>query len=166
VEGVWPLFVKGKVGMTLGNAGLSARIKDGNPGLQYGLAPFPVPAGQSPVTLGIADYLMALKNPKCDNTEAVQKFLALFWQPDTYVKWVTSEHFLPTTTSGSEMMAKSATAEDKAFLDALPTARFAPITDPCYDKVLGAVKTNIGLAVSGTDPAQVLDTIQSASNCG
>jgi multiple sugar transport system substrate-binding protein len=163
VEGVWPLFTKGVVGMTLGNAGLTGRIKTDAPSLSYGLAPMPVPSGNSAVTLGIADYLMAFKNPKCDSTDAVKKFLAMFWQTDTYAGWVTSENFLPTTTSASKAMAATATGDNVAFLKALPTAQFAPVTDPCYDKVLGAIKTNIGLAVSGTDPKTVLDQIQSTA---
>lgn len=165
VEGVWPLFTKGVVGMTLGNAGLTGRIKTDSPSLSYGLAPMPVPSGNPAVSLGIADYLMAFKNPKCDNTDAVKKFLAMFWKTDTYTGWVTSENFLPTTTSASKSMAATATGDNLAFLNALPTAKFAPVTDPCYDKVLGAIKTNIGLAVSGTDPKTVLDTIQGTSSC-
>jgi multiple sugar transport system substrate-binding protein len=49
----------------------------------------------------------------------------------------------------------------RPYLDALPTARLAPTTDPTWDKVKLDVQQTIGLAVQpGGDPRQVLERLQ------
>ena len=49
----------------------------------------------------------------------------------------------------------------KPYLDALPSARLAPTTDPVWDKVKLDVQQTIGLAVQpGSDPQRVLDRLQ------
>jgi multiple sugar transport system substrate-binding protein len=52
----------------------------------------------------------------------------------------------------------------KPYLDALPTARLAPTTDPTWDRVKLDVQQNIGLAVQpGGDPKQVLERLQKSA---
>lgn len=163
VDGTWALFTRGGAGMTIAHGGFGGRIRADNPDLNWGTTPMPV-NGQLPlVSLGIADYAMAFKQPDCDNTEALRSFLSVLWNPDNLVPWVTDEGFLPTTRSGVERM--SSIAEVKPFLDLLEYAKFAPTTQPCYDPVIGAVKNNIGLAMSSESPADVLARIQAASDC-
>ncbi len=49
----------------------------------------------------------------------------------------------------------------KPYLDALPSARLVPTTDPVWDKVKLDVQQNIGLAVQpGGAPRAVLDRLQ------
>jgi multiple sugar transport system substrate-binding protein len=55
----------------------------------------------------------------------------------------------------------SGEAKLRPYLEALPTARLAPTTDPVWDKVKLDVQQNIGRAVQpGGDPKQVLDLLQ------
>jgi len=110
-----------------------------------------------PVTLGVEDYLMAFK--KKDNREAVKGFLDLYYQPEHITRWITAEGFLPVTKAGREQM--SGNAKLKPYLDALPSARLVPTTDPAWDRVKLDVQQSIGLAVQpGGDPRQVLDQLQ------
>ncbi len=63
------------------------------------------------------------------------------------------------TKSGRERM--SGNEKLKPYLDALPSARLAPTTDPTWDKVKLDVQQSIGAAVQpGGDPKQVLDRLQ------
>ena len=163
VDGTWALFTRGGAGMTIAHGGFGGRIRADNPDLNWGTTPMPVNGDLPPVSLGIADYAMALKQTDCDNTEALRSFLSILWDPDNLVPWVTEEGFLPTTSSGVEGM--SSMPEVKPFLDLLEFAKFAPTTQPCYDPVIGAVKNNIGLAMSSESPAEVLARIQAASAC-
>lgn len=109
------------------------------------------------VTLGVEDYLMAFK--KNNNREAVRQFLELYYQPDTITRWISAEGFLPVTRSGVDRL--SSNAKLRPYLDALPSAKLVPTTDPVWDKVKLDVQQTIGLAVQpGGNPRQVLDGLQ------
>jgi multiple sugar transport system substrate-binding protein len=154
-DGAFQLFKDGKVGMVMGFSPLAAQL-DAEGKVRYGVTQMPTNVA-APVTLGVEDYLMAFK--KKGNQEAVRQFLDFYYQPEHITRWITAEGFLPVTKSGLRQM--SGNEKLKPYLDALPTARLAPTTDPVWDKVKLDVQQNIGLAVQpGGDPKQVLDRLQ------
>jgi multiple sugar transport system substrate-binding protein len=154
-DGAFQLFKDGKVGMVMGFSPLAAQL-DAEGKVDYGVAPMPTNTGGS-VTLGVEDYLMAFK--KKGNQETVKKFLDLYYQPENITRWITAEGFLPVTKSGLRQM--SGNAKLRPYLDALPSAKLAPTTDPAWDKVKLDVQQTIGLAVQpGGNPRQVLDQLQ------
>jgi multiple sugar transport system substrate-binding protein len=154
-DGAFQLFKDGKVGMVIGFSPLAAQL-DAEGKVDYGVAAMPTNVG-IPITLAVEDYLMAFKKP--DNREAVRKFLALYYKPETITRWIGAEGFLPVTKSGREQM--SGNAKLRPYLDALPRARLVPTTDPAWDRVKLDVQQNIGLAVQpGGNPKQVLDQLQ------
>jgi multiple sugar transport system substrate-binding protein len=154
-DGAFQLFKDGKVGMVIGFSPLAAQL-DAEGRVRYGVAEMPTRGGR-PVTLGVEDYLMAFK--KKDNREAVRGFLDLYYQPDNITRWITAEGFLPVTKSGLERMR--ANAKLTPYLDALPTARLAPTTDPAWDRVKLDVQQTLGLAVQpGGDPKAILARLQ------
>jgi multiple sugar transport system substrate-binding protein len=100
---------------------------------------------------------MAFK--KKGNQESVKKFLDLYYQPENITRWIAAEGFLPVTKSGLQQM--STNAKLRPYLEALPSAKLAPTTDPAWDKVKLDVQQNIGLAVQpGGNPRQVLEQLQ------
>ena len=150
-DGAFQLFKDGKVGMVMGFSPLAAQL-DAEGKVHYGVTQMPTNVG-TPVTLGVEDYLMAFK--KKGNQEAVRQFLDLYYQPEQITRWITAEGFLPVTKTGLARM--SGNEKLKPYLDALPSARLAPTTDPVWDKVKLDVQQTIGLAVQpGGDPRQVL----------
>jgi multiple sugar transport system substrate-binding protein len=154
-DGAFQLFKDGKVGMVIGFSPLAKQL-DAEGKVEYGVAAMPTAAGAS-VTLGVEDYLMAFK--KKGNQESVKKFLDLYYQPENITRWITAEGFLPVTKSGLQQM--SGNPKLKPYLDALPSAKLAPTTDPAWDKVKLDVQQTIGLAVQpGGNPRQVLDQLQ------
>jgi multiple sugar transport system substrate-binding protein len=154
-DGAFQLFKDGKVGMVMGFSPIAAQL-DADGKVSYGVAQMPTNVG-TPVTLGVEDYLMAFK--KKGNQEAVRRFLDLYYQPEQITRWITAEGFLPVTKSGRERM--SGNEKLKPYLDALPSARLVPTTDPTWDKVKLDVQQSIGAAVQpGGDPKQVLDRLQ------
>jgi multiple sugar transport system substrate-binding protein len=154
-DGAFQLFKDGKVGMVMGFSPLAAQL-DAERKVNYGVAAMPTNTGAA-VTLGVEDYLMAFK--KQGNQEAVKQFLDLYYQPENITRWIAAEGFLPVTKSGLAQM--SGNAKLKPYLDALPSARLAPTTDPAWDRVKLDVQQNIGLAVQpGGDPQQVLAQLQ------
>lgn len=153
---VFNAFAQGKIGMVRGHPQLQTIIKDQGDKIEYGLAPNPSNGDNPSVTLGVQDYLMAFK--KDGNQETVRKFLDFFYERGNYAELLTTEGFLPTTKSAGEELADD--PKLKPFIDALPNAKFYPVTDPQWTKVDGEVKSTVGTAVQGTDPKQVLDQIQ------
>ena len=154
-DGAFQLFKDGKVGLVMGFSPLAAQL-DKEAKVSYGVTQMPTNTGTS-VTMGVEDFLMAFK--KKDNQEAVRKFLDLYYQPGNISRWIASEGFLPVTRSGLQQM--SANEKLKPYLDALPTAKLVPTTDPAWDRVKLDIQQSIGAAVQpGGDPKQVLDGIQ------
>jgi multiple sugar transport system substrate-binding protein len=154
-DGAFQLFKDGKVGMVIGFSPLAAQL-DAEKKVRYGVAEMPTRLAR-PVTLGVEDYLMAFK--KKDNREAVKGFLDLYYAPDTITAWIAAEGFLPVTRTGLDKMR--ADPRLAPYLDALPSARLVPTTDPAWDRVKLDVQQTIGLAVQpGGDPRQVLDQLQ------
>jgi multiple sugar transport system substrate-binding protein len=157
-DGAFQLFKDGKVGMVMGFSPLAAQL-DAEGKVNYGVAEMPTNVGQA-VTLGVEDYLMAFK--KQGNQQAVKGFLDLYYQPEHITRWISAEGFLPVTRSGLQQMTSN--PKLKPYLDALPSARLAPTTDPAWDRVKLDVQQTIGLAVQpGGHPKQVLDQLQKSA---
>lgn len=151
-------FAAGRIGMIRGLPQTHNNIADQGNKFEYGIAPNPVAEeGMEPSTLGVQDYLMAFDNGK-GAQETLRKFLTFFYQEENYSKFITTEGFLPTTQSASEALSDD--EKMKPFVEALPQAKFYPVTDPKWTAVDGAVKQQIGKAVQGTDPKKVLEQLQ------
>ncbi|KQW07926.1 sugar ABC transporter substrate-binding protein [Leifsonia sp. Root4] len=156
------IFIQGKIGMQVGLPPTVGQIADGNPDLNYTIAPIPTQDG-SALTVGVADHLMAFKNDG-KKQEAITKFFDYYFSPDVYVPWVQTEGFLPTTKSGAE--ALNGEEALKPFLDALPAAQFYPSTNPNWSATDAAFKALFGQLAQGKDAATVLQEIQAQSDAG
>jgi multiple sugar transport system substrate-binding protein len=153
------VFIQGKIGYIEGLPPIVGQIKSDNPNLKYELAPIPTKDG-SPVTLGVADHLMAFKN-KGDKQAAIKKFLDYFYSTDVYLKFVTTEHFLPVTKSGAQNFSDPTL---KVFLDALPNAKFYPSTNPAWSATQGAMQSLMGQIGQGKSAASVLKQVQAKAD--
>lgn len=153
------VFVQGKIGFIEALPPTVDQIEQENPDLNYELGPIPTKDG-SPVTLGVADHLMAFKNDG-DKQDAITKFLDFFYSTDVYTNFVKTENFLPVTKSGSEQFDSP---DMKVFLDALPNAQFYPSTNPAWSATQGAFQTLIGQIGQGKQPADVLASIQAKAD--
>jgi multiple sugar transport system substrate-binding protein len=154
-DGAFQLFKDGKVGMVMGFSPLAAQL-DAEGKVDYGVATMPSNIGVS-ITLAVEDYLMAFRKP--GNQDAVRRFLDLYYQPEHITRWIAAEGFLPVTKSGLRQMRGD--PKLRPYLEALPSARLVPTTDPAWDRVKLDVQQTIGLAVQpGGNPRQVLDQLQ------
>ncbi|MGH7353541.1 MAG: extracellular solute-binding protein [Candidatus Rokuibacteriota bacterium] len=154
-DGAFQLFKDGRVGMVMGFSPLAAQL-DAEKKVNYGVTEMPTAVGRA-VTLGVEDYLMAFR--KKGTQDAARQFLDLYYRPENITRWIIAEGFLPVTKSGLQQMSPN--AKLKPYLDALPSARLVPTTDPAWDRVKLDVQQSIGLAVQpGGNPKQVLDRLQ------
>ncbi|WP_433730733.1 extracellular solute-binding protein [Nocardia sp. CA-129566] len=152
-------FIQGKIGMIEGLPPTIAQIADKNPGLKYATAPSPTKDG-APVTLGVADHLMAFKKDG-KKAETIKKFLDFFYSANVYANFVKNEHFIPITTSATTVLADDPVT--KAFAATLPVAKFYPSNNPKWAAAQGAMHQQMGTIAQGADPSQVLQRIQEAT---
>ncbi|TDD80102.1 extracellular solute-binding protein [Actinomadura darangshiensis] len=156
---VFNQFAQGKIGMAIGGPFTKAGFIDPvNKDLNFGVASLPSKSGSEHNTLGVMDVLAAFKKDDGKNKEAIKKFLDFFYQKENTSKFLKTEGFLPVTKSAGD--ALSADPYMKQFVDALPTSKFAPTSNPAWSAVAGAVKQDLGTAVANEDPKKVLDKIQ------
>jgi multiple sugar transport system substrate-binding protein len=153
------VFVQGQIAMAVGLPPTIGQIEERNPALNYGIAPVPTQDG-SPVTLGVADHLMAFRNDD-DKQDAIRAFLDHFFATDTYLSFVDTEGFLPTTKSGAEGTANAERFAD--FLEVLPDARFYPSTHEAWAATQGALQSLVG-QIQTQDAASVLQQIQAGAD--
>ncbi len=155
------IFIQGKIGMQVGLPPTVGQIEENNPELDYSIVPIPTQDG-SPMTVGVADQLMAFQNDG-DKQEAITAFFDYFYSADVYVPWVQAEGFLPVTKSGAEQLAGEEAL--KPFLDVLPDAKFYPSTNAKWSAADAAFKSLFGQLQ--TKPAQdVLTEIQAQVDAG
>jgi multiple sugar transport system substrate-binding protein len=150
------VFVQGRLGMIEGLVVTPGQIEAKNPRLRWGTAPIPTRDG-NPVTLGVADHLMAFQNDG-SRRDAIRKFLDFCYQRDNYVRFVRTEGFIPTTKSGSAAMAGDTRLKD--FLATLPNAKFYPSTNKAWSATQGGIQSLIGQVAQGKQPEEVLAEIQ------
>jgi multiple sugar transport system substrate-binding protein len=153
---MFDLFFAGQLAMVEGLPPTVGQIEERSPDLNYDTAPIPTSDG-SPMTLGVADHLMAFENDG-DKQEAITAFLDYFFSSEVYTNFVDTEGFLPTTQSGAEALADK--EEIAAFLEALPNAQFYPSTNPKWSATQGALQSLIGQIGLGEDSETVLQEIQ------
>lgn len=152
-------FVQGKLGFVEALPPTVDQIATENPDLNYELAPIPTADG-SPVTLGVADHLMAFKNDG-KKQEAIGEFLDYFYSEEVYTEFVTTEKFLPVTESAA---ASFDNPDLQVFLEALPNAQFYPSTNPAWAAAQGGFQSQIGRIAQGDDPAEILEQIQAEAD--
>jgi multiple sugar transport system substrate-binding protein len=160
---LWKVFGAGKIGMVMGSNFYPVLLKAQNPKLDYGVAPVPVNSGQDPVTLGVEDYLMAFKST--EHKPVVKAFMDFVFKQQNYGKFIAQEGFLPVTKSVSDAVAAK-DPQQKVFIKAVDDARFYPTTNPTWAAIAPQVKQNLGSAVQGKDPADVLNGLQKDAEKG
>ncbi|GAA5048940.1 extracellular solute-binding protein [Nocardia callitridis] len=153
-------FIQGKIGMIEGLPPTIGQIAAKNPGLRYATAPSPTKTGE-PVTLGVADHLMAFKKDG-KKAASIKKFLDYFYSPQVYANFVSHEGFIPITNSATAVLADDPVT--KAFAPTLPVAEFYPSNNAKWAAAQGAIRQQMGTIAQGADPAQVLGRIQEAAN--
>jgi multiple sugar transport system substrate-binding protein len=160
---LWKVFGAGKIGMVMGSNFYPVLLKAQNPKLNYGVAPVPVNGSNPPVTLGVEDYLMAFKST--EHKPVVKAFMDFVFKQDNYGKFIDQEGFLPVTKSVSDAVAAK-DAKQKVFIKAVDDARFYPTTNPTWAAIAPQVKQNLGSAVQGKSPADVLAGLQKDAEKG
>lgn len=154
-------FAAGDVGMLNGHPSLMETA--GKKGVKYGMVPTPGVDGESSSTLGVADWMMAFKEP--GHRDQVGDFLDFVYSEKNVLDFSREYNLLPVTGSASRAMAASEQDRDLApFLDQLPASELYPVGNMSWAAVNAEIKKQIGKAVApGGSPAGVLGGLQAAA---
>ncbi|MEY9487849.1 multiple sugar transport system substrate-binding protein [Streptomyces calvus] len=154
-------FAAGDVGMLNGHPSLMEIA--GKKGVEYGMVPTPGVEGESPTTLGVADWMMAFNHN--GHRDQVGDFLDFVYSEENVLDFSRDYNLLPVTNSASRAMAASAEDKDlKPFLDQLPTSELYPVGNTSWATVNAAIKKEIGKAVAPNgSPEGVLGGLQATA---
>ncbi|WP_405616166.1 extracellular solute-binding protein [Streptomyces sp. NBC_01511] len=150
-------FTNGKVGMLNGHPTMMQEAEKA--GVDVGMVPLPGVNGKSKATMGVADWIMAFKQP--GHREQTGKFLDFAFEDKNVMDFVGQYDLLPVTYSASEtMVADDEHKELRQFLEALPTAELYPFGKTSWAGVSDDIKKNIGKTVRpGAVPSEILARI-------
>ncbi len=154
-------FAAGDVGMLNGHPSLMEMAK--KKGVKYGMVPIPGADGETPSTLGVADWMMAFE--KNGHRDEIGDFLDFVYSEENVLNFSREYDLLPVTNSASRAMAASGQDKElKPFLDQLPLSELYPVGKTSWAAVNAAIKQKIGRAVApGGSPAGVLGELQAAA---
>ncbi|MET8893685.1 extracellular solute-binding protein [Streptomyces albogriseolus] len=154
-------FAAGDVGMLNGHPSLMEMAR--KKGVKYGMVPIPGAEGETPSTLGVADWMMAFE--KNGHRDEIGDFLDFVYSEENVLDFSREYDLLPVTNSASRAMAASGQDKElKPFLDQLPLSELYPVGKTSWAAVNAAIKQKIGRAVEpGGSPAGVLGELQAAA---
>ncbi|MEU1260709.1 extracellular solute-binding protein [Streptomyces cellulosae] len=154
-------FAAGDVGMLNGHPSLMGMAK--KKGVKYGMVPIPGADGETPSTLGVADWMMAFE--KNGHRDEIGDFLDFVYSEGNVLDFSREYDLLPVTNSASRAMAASGQDKElKPFLDQLPLSQLYPVGKTSWAAVNAAIKQKIGRAVEpGGSPEDVLGELQAAA---
>ena len=156
-EDVQNLFKQGRLGMVLSLPFLSGQLKKEAPNLHYGIAP--IPAGTNQATYAVTDSVVMFKNSQ--HKDAAWAFLDQLFSKEPRSEFTKGEGFLPTTKAEAEDPYFQNDADLKAFVDLLPTAKFAPLIEN-WEGVSTAVIRNLqALYLGQKSPKEAMDAATS-----
>ncbi|MYW03725.1 extracellular solute-binding protein [Streptomyces sp. SID3343] len=152
-------FYGGNVGMLNSHPTMIATLKKDYPNVKYATAVIPGKTGPQADTLGVCDWMMAFK--KNGHKDQIKAFLDHAFSTDQQLKFQEQYSFPPVTKSVmAKMTANPANAGLKPYIDLLPKAKFYPLNDVAWDVISPKIKEQLGSAVSGQSPKDVLDQLQ------
>ncbi|WP_210636014.1 extracellular solute-binding protein [Streptomyces sp. GESEQ-13] len=154
-------FAAGDVGMLNGHPSLMEMAK--KKGVKYGMVPIPGADGETPSTLGVADWMMAFEEN--GHRDEIGDFLDFVYSEENVLDFSREYDLLPVTNSASRAMAASGQDKElKPFLDQLPLSQLYPVGKTSWAAVNAAIKQKIGRAVEpGGSPEDVLGELQAAA---
>ena len=99
------MFAEGKLAMMIGPDSVASYCSNNNPKLNIGIAPIPSNSGKEPSTLAVMDRFMSFDNNHSPSElAAITAFYDFFYEDECYVDWVTTEGFLPATSTGAKLL--------------------------------------------------------------
>ncbi|OPC82425.1 ABC transporter substrate-binding protein [Embleya scabrispora] len=156
---VYTDFYGGSVGMVNSNPTMIATLKKDYPNLKYATAAIPGKTGPLNETLGVCDWMMAFK--KNGHKDQIKAFVDHAFSTEQQIKFQEQYSFPPVTKSVmAKMTANPSNAGLKPYIDLLPKAKFYPLNDVAWDVLSPKIKEQLGSAVSGKSPKDVLDQLQ------
>jgi len=154
------MFGAGKVAMMIGPNSIPTYIKDGGSTINYAFAAIPTNGGNPSVSAGVMDRFMCFDNGhSAEKIEAIKTFFDYFYEDSRYSDWVLMEGFLPATSAGGEIVAKS-DASMAPWVEIVGSCKFYPTAKAEWADVKQGVINVEQQALLGGNVKELLDALQ------
>jgi len=162
-EDLRTLFGQGRLGMFIYLPPIIGWMKDNAPNVDYGIAALPYKT--TPVTYAVTDTIMMFKpsvtGASDQQVKDAQSFLEYIFSTENRVTYNKQEGFLPVLQSVAKDPYFTNNEKLNAFVELLPTAKFAPII-PNWEKIAQTTTTMLQNVYLGkAQPQAALDSAAS-----
>ena len=152
------LFAEGKVTMMV--APDSASYVFEAAGVSYGVVPIPAMIGKQSSTISVMDRFMCFDNGQsAAELAAITCFYDFLYEDQRYVDWISTEGFLPATSTGAQLLA----SEDPSLSvwhDALASSTFFPVEKNGWPDAKTGIISVMQEVLLGGDPKNLLNSLQ------
>lgn len=164
------LFGAGKLAMVAATSEMPIYLMKQGKHVNVGSIGFPSKTGETSVSIGAMDRLMAFRDPNAPDqekrNEAIGRFFTHFYDARNYVNWITAENFLPAVKSAADLMAQGrpdAQGPDfTPWLSVLSSCKLYPDSKPDWEQASQGVAAALQAAYNGADIQTALDAVQAS----
>ena len=163
------LFGAQKLAMVAARSEMPIYLMNQGKRVNLGSIGFPSKTGETSVSIGAMDRLMAFRDPNAPDqerrNEAIGKFFTHFYEPRNYVSWIAAENYLPAVKSAAEQMAQGRPGGEgpdfTPWLSVLDNCKLYP-SKANWDQASQNVAAAMQAAYNGTDIQIALDDVQAS----
>lgn len=159
------LFGDGKLAMVVATSQMPMYLMSQGKRINLRSVGFPSRTGETSVSIGAMDRLMAFRDPDAPDqekrNEAIGMFFSHFYAPQIYASWVSAEGYLPAVKSAADLMAQGR-ANFAAWAGVLNDCKLYPADKPGWEQVSQGVTAAMQAAYNGADIQAELDALQTS----
>lgn len=164
------LFGAGKLAMVAARSEMPIYLMSQGKHINLGSTGFPSKTGETSVSIGAMDLLMAFRDPNAPDqerrNEAIGMFFTHFYEPRNYVSWIAAENYLPAVKSAAEQMAQGGPGGEgpdfTPWLSVLNDCKLYPADKADWAQARQGVAAAMQAAYNGADIQAELDAVQAS----
>lgn len=154
------MFAYGKLAMLIGPNQISRYVMSSAEPVSFGIAPIPAGERGTPVYGGVMDRFLCFDHDRTPEEQAaVTAFFDFFYEDQRYADWIKMEDFLPVTSSGAQLIARSSPSVAR-WMNIVSSCKFSPVFKTEWAEVKQGVIYIQQQALFGGDIQTLLDALQ------
>ena len=152
------LFALGELAMVVAPYNFTTELEYYGMG-SYGIAPIPTNTGTSVSAAAMDRFMCFDNNYSAAELAAITAFFDFFYEDERYADWITTEGFLPVTSTAAKYMSKSNPMYN-LWGNIVATARLFPSTKSGWFEVKDSVIEVMNAVLEGGNASDLMNTLQ------